>query len=63
MKSKCDECGEVAADIDVGFSPGAHLMTHHCGGSWRVMSEADAALERPKGRSKRSKRALIDRLR
>lgn len=41
--SKCDGCGEVAKDIDVGFSPGVLGMRHDCGGSWRVMSESDAA--------------------
>lgn len=47
MKSKCDKCGEVAADIDVGFSPGVHEMKHNCGGTWRVLTEAEAVLEPP----------------
>lgn len=37
MKSKCDKCGEVVADIDAGFSPGVQGMKHECGGTWRVM--------------------------
>lgn len=38
--SKCDKCGEIATDIDTGFSPGLHAMRHDCGGTWRVVSGA-----------------------
>lgn len=34
--SRCDQCGELASHIDVGFSPGLHAMRHDCGGTWRV---------------------------
>jgi hypothetical protein len=43
--SKCDRCGEVATDIDTGFSPGVHEMKHDCGGTWRVLTDADVARE------------------
>jgi len=34
--SKCDRCGEFVADLDAGFCPAIHGMTHHdCGGRWQ----------------------------
>lgn len=33
--SRCDVCGEIARDIDAGFSPSLLEMRHDCGGTWR----------------------------
>lgn len=45
-KSRCDKCSEVVDDLDAGFSPGLHEMGHDCGGTWRVVADAEAVLER-----------------
>ena len=37
-RSRCDRCGETVTDLDAGFSPGLHAMTHACGGTWRRMA-------------------------
>ena len=41
--SKCDKCSEIVSDLDAGFSPGLHRMSHDCGGTWRVVPDETAA--------------------
>lgn len=63
ISSKCDRCGEVATDIDAGFSPGLHEMKHDCGGTWRVHSSSMGRSLMPKPMPRDEFDGLIERRR